>query len=589
MTINNIQWIYDLVYPHKTLYRNLAEAADNAYDNYNPADLRKGIDTRDDFQAVFTAGEAYVAWFSNNLLGQASPTAGDSFENPFAFSYTDADKRSLLQALGCRATRDDMCHAYSMKKKFRTAGVAYTLFGLALCDSGVRDELGGGFQPFEWHSDGTLKIYDRYNFTDLKDFGGVAGHGIFKTALTRIFGVQGGTLVGALNYTGITDSVLAIFNVAHKTPDYASNPYFFWRKDGTSFTVTSVTRVSRTVTVTTASPHGMTNTDGGGIGMRDGGTSTTGSTFYIEEESGGDRRPNGVDITVIDANTFMYYDPWDRPDTTSDGTGITAVQKNRFGKSKMMYSIDTLTPQDLIDYNPELLFDAVSRGLVDASVIPGILDVGLAQPNPTIAGIGGMTPQAPVKATINPTVFSNVFDYPLYPQPYNSWSQGTTNETYHLGPYASIPKLIIKNTEGTLGGSCFDSKEWMGEKPEIIKPLYGRLAILPSGAHAGDVAFFIQPWYDFDDTPYNTNDGTASGVPFQSKAAWWKSAVKSSIVVRFGHLTNRPRVYAEVAYSASEFGDISYYPGPDLGSQSDGLVELADVVTATAALSGIVF
>ena len=65
--------------------------------------------------------------------------------------------------------------------------------------------------------------------------------------------------------------------------------------------------------------------------------------------------------------------------------------------------------------------------------------------------------------------------------------------------------------------------------------------------------------------------------------------VKSSIVVRFGHLTNRPRVYAEVAYSASEFGDISYYPGPDLGSQSDGLVELADVVTATAALSGIVF
>ena len=134
----------------------------------------------------------------------------------------------------------------------------------------------------------------------------------------------------------------------------------------------------------------------------------------------------------------------------------------------------------------------------------------------------------------------------------------------------------MKNSSEKLSG--WDSKEWMGEKPEIIKPLYGRLAILPSGAHAGDVAFFIQPWYDFDDTPYNTNDGTASGVPFQSKAAWWKSAVKSSIVVRFGHLTNRPRVYAEVAYSASEFGDISYYPGPDLGSQSDGLVELAVVV-----------
>ena len=566
----------------RTRYRDLADAIDDAYDSYDPLDLVRGIDTRDGLRGVLVAGEAYIAWLTNNLLGEASPYGGDSFEDPYSFQYSEADKQSLLQALGCRATIDEMCRAYAGKGKTGqlTTGVSYTLFGLALCDPGVRAQLGGGYQPFEWDSNGNLKIYDRYNFTDLQDFGGVEGQGLHKVLIANVFGKGSGSIVGILNNTGITDAVLSFFNIGNTTPDYESNPYFDWRSDGDSFTVTSITRVNRTVTVTTAEPHGMTNEDGGGIKIVDGGT------FDIPD-TGENRRPNGVDITVVDANTFTYYDPFDRPDTTSDGTGVTAVQKARWGRSKMMYTVDTYTVQDLLNYNPELLFDAIARGYVDASVIPGVLDVGQKQPNPTVAGIAGMTPQAPVKGTIHPTVFSGVFDYPRYPQPYNSWSQGITNETYHLGPYASIPKLIIAVEDG--GGNCFDIPEWKGESPDIVQPLYGRLAILTSGTHAGDVAFFIQPWHDFDDTPYNTNDGTATGVPFQSKAEWWRGAVKSTAIVRFAHLSNHPKVYAEVAYSASEFGDVSYYPGPDLGSQADGIVELANVLTATAAISGIIF
>ena len=84
-------------------------------------------------------------------MGQDIAEYGGVFKvtEGFVEKFGEADKRSLLQALGCRATRDDMCEAYDQKRDFLTAGVAYTLFGLALCDSGVRDELGGGFEPFE--------------------------------------------------------------------------------------------------------------------------------------------------------------------------------------------------------------------------------------------------------------------------------------------------------------------------------------------------------------------------------------------------------------------------------------------------------
>lgn len=568
---------------YRTRYRDLADAIDDAFDNYEPDGLQAGTDTREGLRGVLVASEAYIAWLSNNLLGSVSPLGGDSFENPFAFSYSDVDKESFLRSLGCRATPREMCRAYAGKGKTGTltTGVSFTLFGLALCDEGVRDQLGNNYDAFEWEAGGTLKVYDRYNFTDLSDFGGVQGHGVVKSLITNIFGQSTGGIVGILNNLGIPQAVQSFFNVASNSPDYDASPYFEWRGDGDTFTVTSITRTNRTVTVTTSGPHGMTNEDGGGIKIVDGD-----NTFNIPD-TGINKRPNGVDITVVDANTFTYYDPFDRPDASSDGTGVTAVQKKRWGKSRMMYTVDTYSPSDILRYNPELYFDAVSRGYIPYSLVPGVLDVGDKQPNPTVAGIAGMTPQAPVKGTIHPTNFSGVFDYPNYPQPYNSWSQGITNETYHLGPYASIPKLIYAVEEAV--GNCFDIEEWNGNDPLIVQPLYGRLAILTSGPHAGEVGFFLQPWYDFDDTPYNTNDGTTTGVPFKSKAEWWRGATKSKAKARFAHLSSQPLVYVEVAYGSSEFGDVNYYPGPDLGSQADGLVELASVLTATAAISGIVF
>ena len=59
-------------------------------------------------------------------------------------------------------------------------------------------------------------------------------------------------------------------------------------------------------------------------------------------------------------------------------------------------------------------------------------------------------------------------------------------------------------------------------------PLWGRIVVIPSG-EGGATWFFLQDWYNFDDSPYNTDDGTAGGVPFQSKAEWWESTIKSNI------------------------------------------------------------
>lgn len=572
----------------RTRYRDLSDAIDDAYDTFDASTLIPSISNKEALRGYLVAGEGFAAWLSNNLLGSASPLGGDNFENPYSFNFGEADKESFLRSLGCRANPRDMCRAYENRAKTGlsvTAGVSYTLFGLALCDPGVREDLGNNYDAFEWNVDGSLNLYDRYNFTDLEDFGGVENHGMIKVVVANVFGKGLGGLVGILNNSGIPEAVQEFFNVARNEPDYDAEPYFTWRGDGASFTVTSITRTNRTVTVTTSEPHGITNENGGGIKIVEGdGTATSGNTFNIPD-TGDQRIVNGVNVTVVDENTLRYYDPFDRPDYSSDGSGVTAVQKNRWGKAQMMYTVDTFTKEDLLNYNPELFFDAIARGLIPNILIPGALEVGDKQPNPIVAGIAGLIPQAPVKITTNPTNFS--FNYPNYPQPYNSWSQAVVNATYHLGPYAKLNKLVIDKSEG--GGTCYDEDEWGGEKIDSENPFYGRLAILTSGPHAGDVGFFIQPWYDFEDGPYNTDDGTAEGTPFESKAEWWRGSVKSRVKVRFAHLSSQPLTTVEVAYSSSGFDSPLYFKGQDLGAQPDYTVELVAVLVAAAALSGIVF
>jgi hypothetical protein len=575
----------------RSRYRSLGDAIYDEYDNLSEYDISEDFSSRDTLQGLATAGEGYAAWITNNLLGSAAP--GDSFDNPYSFNFGEADKESFLKSLGCRADRESMCRAYTNNRNKTTAGVKHTLFGLALCDSGVRDQLGNEYEPFEWTSGGQLKLYDRYNFTDLGDFSRAAGGNIFEAAakafLIGVFARGPGGLIGILNNSGITDAVNSFFNVTSRSPDFDSNPFFDWRSDGDTIPVTSITRTNRTVTVVTSSPHNFSAEDGGGIKIVEGdGSATTGNTFNIVDTGGnqaGNNRPNGVDITVVDANTFRYYDPYDRPDFSSDGTGLSAVRKKRWGRGKNMYTVDTFSATDLRNYNPELYYDAVARGYIPYSAVPGQIPVGAAQPNPFVAGIGGLTPQPPVNRTITPSNSSTYGfgDYGTNPAPFNSWSQGINNATYDLGPYAKLNKFVIPLGGGSVS-ICEDIEDWKDGGTDAF-PLWGRIIVIPSGVGAGDLGFVLQDWYNFDDSPYNTDNGDVTGTPFQSKAEWWDSTIKSNINVRFTHLSTRPIVNVEIAYSNPGFDEPTYYKGPDISGVAPESYELLVAFTALAAIT----
>jgi hypothetical protein len=581
---------HETSYPQefRTRYRTLGDAIYDAYDNFDPSGQISGFDSKATFEGIVTAAEGYIAWLTNNLTGGSAPLGGGSFEDPYAFDFGPTDKESLLKALGCRADRNPMCSSYIGKSK--TTAVEHTIFGLALCDPGVRAQLGDNYEPFEWTPGGNLKLYDRYNFTDLQDFSRAPGGNIIeagaKTLLANVLGQGSGGLVGILNESGIPDAVNSWFNGTSQDPDYDASPYFEWRGDGASFTITSITRTDRTVTLTTSSPHGLNNTDGGGIKIVDDNPSDS-TGFNIRDDNQGGY-PNGVDVTVVDETTLRYYDPYDREDASSDGSGLRAVQKKRWGKSRHMYTVDTFSATDLRTYNPELYYDAVARGLIPYESIPGSIEVGDKQPNPFVSGIAGLSPQAPVSTLIDPENSNTYgFSYGQYPAPYNSWSQGIVNATYDLGPYAKINKFVFRLQDGVIS-TCNDSEDWQG-KSKGENPLWGRLVILPSGPYAGEIGFVLQNWYNFDDSPYNTNDGTAQGTPFPSKASWWRSTTKSKTLVHFSHLSTQPLIEVEVAYSSPNFGDVSYYKGTDLGAQPDYTVELISVLVAAAAISGIIF
>ena len=573
----------------RSRYRSLSDAIYDQYDDLSAYDMSDEFNSRDTLRGLATAAEGYAAWLTNNLLGSAA--AGDSFDNPYSFNFGEADKESFLKSLGCRADRNSMCNSYNTNRNNTTAGIKHTIFGLALCDQGVRDQLGNQYQPFEWTSGGNLKLYDRYNFTDLGDFSRAQGGNIFeagvKSLLIGLFARGSGGLIGIANNQGITSAVQSWFNSVSNSPDFDSDPFFDWRSDGDTIPIVSITRVNRTVTVVTSVAHNFSSDDGGGIKIIEGdGTASGGNTFNIIDTGGNqtsDNRPNGIDITVIDANTFKYFDPYNRPDFSSDGTGLTAVRKKRWGRGKNMYTVDTFSATDLRNYNPELYYDAVARGYIPYSAIPGQIPVGAAQPNPIVAGISGMTPQPPVNRIITPSNSSTYGfgNYGINPAPYNSWSQGINNATFDLGPYAKLNKFVFPILDGSV---CDDIEDWKdGGTGEF--PLWGRIIVIPSGVGAGQIGFILQDWYNFNDSPYNTNDGTAGGVPFQSKAEWWDSTIKSNINVRFTHISTRPNVNVEIAYSNPEFTEPTYYKGPDITNVGPESYDLLVAFTALAAIT----
>jgi hypothetical protein len=151
------------------------------------------------------------------------------------------------------------------------------------------------------------------------------------------------------------------------------------------------------------------------------------------------------------------------------------------------------------------------------------IQVGDKQPSPFL----GFNFYAPTNGNIgaNPNSWS-FGDSSNYVSPFTSWSQQIVNATYDLGPYAR---------------RVGDGKS-------------GRIIISTISPKLGEIGFVEQCWYGFDDTPYNTIDGTAGGVRYQSKTDWWNSSVKITVCLPDLMLEGHPNTAVEVAVSSNSSG-----------------------------------
>ena len=97
----------------------------------------------------------------------------------------------------------------------------------------------------------------------------------------------------------------------------------------------------------------------------------------------------------------------------------------------------------------------------------------------------------------------------------------------------------------------------------------------------------MQDWYHFDDEPYNTSDGTASGERYPSKAEWWEGAVKSPMTVRFVNLSSQPYVDVQVAASAPIPTNPNFFPGPNLSAYNDLSYDMLLLMTSAAVVRSV--
>lgn len=154
------------------------------------------------------------------------------------------------------------------------------------------------------------------------------------------------------------------------------------------------------------------------------------------------------------------------------------------------------------------------------------IQVGDKQPNPFL----GLDRYAPVVGDIggipSDWSFGNSSNYV---SPFTSWSQQIVNANNYLGPYAR---------------RVSDGKS-------------GRIIVSTISPSLGEIGFVEQCWYGFDDTPYNTVDGTANGIRYQSKTDWWKSTTKTIVCLKDLMVEGHPSVAIEVAISSNNIGWIS--------------------------------
>jgi len=239
---------------------------------------------------------------------------------------------------------------------------------------------------------------------------------------------------------------------------------------------------------------------------------------------------------------------------------------------------------ELSAWNPKLLLDGVCRGSIPYSEI-NALQTGSAVTNTFVEGfLGG--PHPPNVAAFDPNAGSiPIGPGTTYPKPWRSASQKLQDASYGstIGPFARIVKVSDLNS---LGNTCVDS--CMTEEQKLCGGesggIWGRIG-LGDGSHPG---FRAQPWFIQSEGTYNTAYWNDQGADWLTWKQWWSSASKATIPcvwVDQGNII----VEVEVAYSLSDIGDVTYWPGPNLGAVGDASYDLIIAMVAIAAIGRWIF
>lgn len=235
--------------------------------------------------------------------------------------------------------------------------------------------------------------------------------------------------------------------------------------------------------------------------------------------------------------------------------------------------------------NPKLFLDGIARGIIPYSKSGCNYPVGEGQPNPTITSfLGG--PYAPDGSSFNynsPTVPTGASG--SYPKPFLSFSQRTNNATNNfLGPYARIVGTSF------LPDTCVEECESFPYSPG--QGVWGRLGIILSGSNAGEVGFFLQDWYNFNDGTYDAAFWSeyfelTGNDSWPDKKSWWKSASKATrtVYIACSGFSSSDMVDVEFAYAAPGFDDPGYFNGPDLSGYSNLSYQMLTLMLALGSLT----
>jgi len=261
-----------------------------------------------------------------------------------------------------------------------------------------------------------------------------------------------------------------------------------------------------------------------------------------------------------------------------------------------MYTRKVITPSELLQNNPPLFWDAVSKKKIPQSAIATAIsaygldqsiEVGTKQPSP-ILGFPRYLPN-----TIDIGKDPNNWSYgssDVYPRPFTSFTQQIVNSTYILGPYAKLTgggiQLNLSDFDNPysndLDNYALDCDSAPPITLDIPEGIPGRLLTITSGSYIGELGFCHQPWDTFDDSPYNTDTGTAGGTPFDSKAVWWTKCATTIIEARWVNMPGYPLVKVAVAYRSSTTSSADLYnPNYPISAQPDLSVLLSVVLAAS--------